>query len=45
MEKLFPEYAAEIRLIFDVYNPYTYGKGYQIADVDNLIGFKNTIKD
>ena len=45
MEKLFPEYAAEIRLIFDAYNPYSYSKGYQIADFDNLIDFKNTVKD
>ena len=45
MEKLFPEYVAEMRLIFDAYNPYSYNKCYEIIDVDNLIDFKGTVKE
>ena len=36
LEKLFPEYASEIKLIFNSYKPYSYSKKYLICDVCNL---------
>jgi glycosyltransferase involved in cell wall biosynthesis len=36
LEKIFPEYASEIKFIFNGYKPYSYSKRYLICDIDKI---------
>ncbi len=35
--ELFPEYANEIKIIFDSYKIYTYGKDFKICDIEHML--------
>lgn len=37
MQVLFPEYIKEIKLIFDLYKPYSHGTYYQILEIENKL--------